>query len=230
MVFGTADFMASFVAYDSIKRQYILPSPIIPAQERFRPETTINPTFELVYWYWGLNTAIQWAERLKVEVPEKWIQVRDNLTPLPVKDSLYLFTGDATDSYTNDRYLTDHPMVLGCLGMMPETKMVNKIIMQNTFDTILNRWFWEDTWGWDFPLAAMTAAELGRANQAIDFLFMDIQTNTYLLNGHNYQEERLPIYLPGNGALLTAVAKMCINDQFPKDGNWNVKWENLNEL
>jgi len=64
---------------------------------------------------------------------------------------------------------------------------------------------------------------------------MDVQTNTYLKNGHNYQEERLTLYMPGNGGLLTAVAMMCAgwdgaetkNPGFPKDGSWNVKWEGL---
>jgi len=56
---------------------------------------------------------------------------------------------------------------------------------------------------------------------------MDAPKNRYLLNGHNYQDTRLPVYLPGNGGLLTAVAKMCTENQFPADGKWKVKWENL---
>lgn len=38
---------------------------------------------------------------------------------------------------------------------------------------------------------------------------MNKRTNTYLPNGHNYQDPRLRIYLPGNGGLLTAIALMC---------------------
>jgi len=34
----------------------------------------------------------------------------------------------------------------------------------------------------------------------------------------------------GNGGLLTAVATMCTKDQFPKNGEWNVRWENLNDF
>jgi hypothetical protein len=37
---------------------------------------------------------------------------------------------------------------------------------------------------------------------------MDVQKNIYLPNGHNYQDQRLRIFLPGNGGLLTAVAMM----------------------
>ncbi|HER08865.1 MAG TPA: hypothetical protein ENO20_08155, partial [Bacteroides sp.] len=61
---------------------------------------------------------------------------------------------------------------------------------------------------------------------------------TYLPNGHNYQDQRLRIYLPGNGGLLSAVAMMCagFDEQtgdspgFPDDGTWQVKWENLDGL
>ena len=58
-------------------------------------------------------------------------------------------------------------------------------------------------------MTAMTATRLGLPEKAIDALLMDVTTNTYLNNGHNYQDNRLTIYLPGNGGLLTAVAMMC---------------------
>jgi hypothetical protein len=62
--------------------------------------------------------------------------------------------------------------------------------------------------------------------------------NTYLVNGHNFQSERLRIYLPGNGGLLAAVAMMAAgfegsdieNPGFPKDGKWEVKWEALKPM
>ena len=43
------------------------------------------------------------------------------------------------------------------------------------------------------------------------------------------EDARFAIYLPGNGGLLIAVASRCISDQFPDNGKWKVKWENLNE-
>ena len=110
--------------------------------------------------------------------------------------------------------------------------------MNNTFNKVWEIWTWEDTWGWDFPMTAMAAARLGKPEKAIDALFMDVQTNTYLKNGHNYQEERLTLYMPGNGGLLTAVAMMCAgwdettkkNPGFPDNGKWNVKWEGLKKM
>jgi len=65
---------------------------------------------------------------------------------------------------------------------------------------------------------------------------MDKQKNTYLRNGHNYQNSRLRLYLPGNGGLLTAVAMMAAGwdgapnrnaPGFPDNGKWKVQWENI---
>jgi hypothetical protein len=36
----------------------------------------------------------------------------------------------------------------------------------------------------------MTAARLHLGEKAVDALLMPIKTNTYLINGHNYQDER----------------------------------------
>ncbi|RXG25407.1 hypothetical protein [Leeuwenhoekiella marinoflava] len=234
-VFATADFMASFPDYDKENDRYVLGPPVIPAQERFEKTETLNPTYELAYWNWALKTASKWKKRIGEPVPEKWTEVLNKLSALPVQEDYYLATESATDSYTNPEFLTDHPSVFGTFGMLPETALLDKTTMRNTFDKIWDIWHWEDTWGWDFPMTAMTAARLGMPEKAIDALFMDVQTNTYLKNGHNYQEERLTLYMPGNGGLLTAVSMMCAgwdgsetkNPGFPKDGSWDVKWEGL---
>lgn len=238
LVFKTAEFMASYAYFDPEKGRYILGKGVIPAQERFKPEDTFNPTYELAYWQWGLSTAQIWRERLGLKRNAKWDDVLAKMSPLPVQDNLYLATENATDSYTNPVYLTDHPSVLGTLGMLPESKMLDKKIMQNTFDKIWKVWHWDDTWGWDFPMVAMTATRLNQPEKAIDALMMDIKTNTYLPNGHNFQDARLRLYLPGNGGLLAAVAMMCagydgcktINPGIPKNGKWKVRWEGLRKM
>lgn len=238
LVFATADFMASFAFYDSATKRYNLGKGVIPAQERFKAEETFNPTYELVYWHWALNVAQQWRVRAGLPRNKKWDDVLAKLSPLPKQEDKYLFTESGTDSYTNPEYRTDHPSVLGAWGMLPKTSMMDSSIMQNTFDWIWNNWSWKDTWGWDFPMTAMTATRLGLPGKAIDALLMPIQTNTYLNNGHNYQDERLTIYLPGNGGLLAVVAMMCagyhgnktINPGIPKDGTWRVKWEGLKKM
>ncbi|MBF4494799.1 hypothetical protein IR010_19830 [Flavobacterium sp. MR2016-29] len=237
-VFATADFMASFANYDSKTDRYVLGPGVIPAQERFKAMETFNPTYELAYWNWALKTAIVWKKKLNQKVPEKWENVLAKLSPLPVANQVYLATESATDSYTNPEFKTDHPSVLGTFGMLPETSLLDKKIMKNTFDLVWNTWSWDKTWGWDFPMTAMTAARLQMPEKAIDALFMNVTTNTYLKNGHNYQAERLTLYLPGNGGLLTAVAMMCAgwdgnteeNPGFPKDGTWKVKSEGFKKM
>lgn len=238
LVFGTADFMASYAWSDSLNNRYVLGPALIPAQERFSPDSTINPPFELAYWYWGLKTAQKWRERLNLNRNPLWDKVLDKLAPLAQKNGLYLAAESAPDSYTNPLFMTDHPMVLGAYGMLPACPLLKPETMTKTFDYIWNNWHWNETWGWDFPMTAMTATRLGMPEKAIDALFMNVETNTYLPNGHNYQNKQLRLYLPGNGALLTAVALMCAGwdgcmvetPGFPKDGTWNVKWEGLNKL
>lgn len=238
LVFGTADFMASFAHYNKEKDRYELGPGVIPAQERYKAEETFNPTYELAYWNQALNTAQQWKVLLGLKREARWDNVLDKLSALPVQDGVYLAAESARDSYTNPAYQTDHPSVLGTYGMLPETKLLDKQVMRNTFDLVWKIWSWEDTWGWDFPMTAMTAARLGKPEQAVDALLMKVKTNTYLVNGHNYQDERLRLYLPGNGGLLTAVAMMCAgwdgntvkNPGFPKNGKWKVTWEGLKPM
>ncbi len=224
----SADFMASYFYLNPDSRKYQLGPVLIPAQESLSKETTINPVFELVYWYWGIKTAAEWKKRNGEEVPGLWLAILENYPSLPVKDGVYLCSEDTKDSFSNERYMKDHPISSGISGMMPYTELVENRILQNTLDTILKKWNWSSTWGWDFPMLAMSAASTGRGEQAIDFLLMDAPKNRYLLNGHNYQDARLSLYLPGNGGLLTAVARMCTENQFPSNGRWKVRWENLN--
>lgn len=236
LIFATADFMADFARWDEENKRFILGPPLIPAQESLEKEKTFNPPFELAYWQWGLSIAQKWRERLGIPRNEKWQKVIDGLPGFAQKDGLYLAAESAPDSYENEHYYSDHPMVLGAFGMLPGTVEMDTLIMSATFDHIEKIWNWPRTWGWDYPMAAMSATRLGKPDKAIDLLLKDVPKNTYLKNGHNWQDNRLRIYLPGNGGLLTAVAMMCAgfegnttpNPGFPKE--WKVKWENLQPL
>lgn len=238
LVFETANFMASFPTYDKVKDRYNLGKGVIPAQEVFKAAETFNPTYEVAYWDWALRIAQQWRKRAGMEPNEKWNEVIQKLAALPVQGGVYLATESATDSYTNPKWRTDHPAVLGALGMVPESPKLDKNVMKSTLDTVWKTWSWADTWGWDFPMTAMNAARLGLPEKALDALFMDIQTNTYLRNGHNYQDGRLRIYLPGNGGVLAAIAMMAGGwdgsegelPGFPKDGSWQVKAEGFKKM
>lgn len=239
LLFATADFMASFPTYDSVTGKYNLGRGLIPAQERFDAMATFNPAYELAYWHWALNIAQEWRLRLGMKRNSQWDTIIRHLAPLPKKDGLYLATENATDCYdTGSRYLTDHPAVLGAYASIPAANGLDPAVMKNTFDTVWKKWQWNDTWGWDFPLTAMAATRLNLPDKAIDALFMPVQTNTWLINGHNYQDERLTIYMPGNGGLLSAIAMMCAGFDgckvdlpgIPKDGKWRVRWEGLKRI
>ena len=230
----TAKFMFSFATYDQLEGRYVLKG-AIPAQETLRASETVNPPFELSYWYFAMNTAQKWRERMGLKRNLQWDEMIDKLSPLAYQDGLYLAAETATDTYKDIRFSSDHMAVLGALGILPKCPLVRMDYMQNTLNWVWTNWNWGKTWGWDYPMTAMNAARLGDTEKAVGALLMDKRTNTYLVNGHNYQDSRLRIYLPGNGGLLTAVSMMCAgwdgnkikNPGFPKDGNWNVKWEGL---
>ncbi len=238
IVFPTADFMASFARWDEETGRYLLAAPLISAQEIYRPEETLNPTFELAYWDFGLRTAQLWRERLGLQRVEKWDHVLENLAQLPQKDGLYQNAEFQQNTFEDPSQRRDHPTLLGAFGMLPNESIdIGK--MRNTLERVMQSWDWPSTWGWDYPLIAMTAARVGMPEMAVQALMLDTQKNRYLNNGHNYQQDRLPIYLPGNGGLLTAVAMMSAGwdgapdidaPGFPKDGNWVVKHEGLHTL
>lgn len=236
IVFSTADFMASFVKLHG--GRYHLCHPLIPAQEIFKATETDDPAFELQYWHYGLTTAQQWRRRLGMGKDRSWQTIIENLAPLPIKNNLYLPNVTTPTAYDDEQYRKDHPAVVASYGFLPFNNRLDTTVMHNTFNNIITHWQWETTWGWDYPLLAMTAARLNQPDQAIQALLMDVQKNTYLINGHNYQDKRLRLYLPGNGGLLAAVAMMAAgwdgntknNPGFPKDGKWNVRWEGLKAM
>lgn len=237
LIFETAEFMADFPQYDTIRKVYNLGKGLIPAQECFDAVDTYNPTYELAYWSWALQKAQEWRQRAGLPRQPEWDEVVRKLAPLPIKDGVYLASESTPDCYTNPRYLADHPAVLGALGMVPRVHDMDTAVMARTIAKVQKIWNWDETWGWDYPMMAMTAARLGNGNLAVDALLMPVRTNTYLTNGHNYQDGRLTIYLPGNGGVLSAVALMCTgnapgerNAGFPKDGTWKVRWEGLKTM
>lgn len=238
LVFATADFMASFPCKNADDGKYHLQHPLIPAQEIFPALETDDPAFELAYWRWGLQTALCWKERLGLPPDTVWQRVLDQLAPLPQQDGRYLPVTTSPDAYSNPDKRRDHPIVAGLLGMLPPTSSVDLSVMEKTYQTIKQGWQWETMWGWDFPLLAMAAARLDHPDDAVDWLLMDSPKNTYLVNGHNFQDQRLKIYLPGNGGLLTAVAMMAGGwdgstkefPGFPRNGQWNIQWEGLHVL
>ncbi len=235
IVFETADFMASYATWDTNTSRYVLGPVLQCAQEIFPKDKTFNPTFELTYFRWALETAQQWRERLKLPREKKWDDVLQKLAKPPMVENKYAFAESTPDCYTNPKWNADHPSVVGALSFVPGPQ-IDFGAMKNSLDWIWANWNWPDTWGWDYPMLAMTAARLGEPERAIDALLLDTPKNHYGLNGHVYQRPGLTIYLPANGGLLYAVALMAAGwdgatkknaPGFPHNGQWNVKWENL---
>lgn len=257
LVEKTADFMASFATFDEKHKRYILKG-CIPAQETLKAADTVNPPFELSYWRFALSIAQEWRKRLGMEPKRKWDDVIEYLSPLAEKDGIYA-AAESAPSYPslipqqseadnshleaqeipeNLRLYSDHMAVLCAFGVLPRSQYLPQFdvqTMSKTLDWVLKNWNWNKTWGWDYPTTAMTAVRCGEPEKAIQALLMDKRTNTYLPNGHNYQDQRLRCYLPGNGGFLTTIALMCAGYEgcttplpgFPKDGTWDVRYENI---
>jgi len=234
IVFESAEFMASFAYFEKARQRYVLGPPVIPAQENHPARDTWNPTFELAYWSYGLKIAQRWRERLGLRRESRWDHVIAHLATLPAREGVYLAHENCPQTYTERNY--DHPSMLGALGVLPGDG-VDREVMRRTLRKVMKEWQWDKTWGWDYPLAAMTAARLGETEIAVDALLMPTAKNRYLPNGHNWQRDNLPCYLPGNGGLLYAVALMAGGwlgskhgpaPGFPADGSWSVKSEKLN--
>jgi len=232
LVRETAEFMTDFATLED--GRYVLKG-CIPAQETLKPETTVNPPFELSYWHYALGVAREWQDRAGEPADERLSDVLERLSSLAERDGLYLAAESEPDTYSRLDLYSDHMAVLAAFGVLPESPQFDKETMRSTLHWVMDNWNWDRTWGWDFPVTCMTAVRLGEPETALDAILMDQRTNTYLPNGHNYQNASLRCYLPGNGGLLTAVALMCAgydgcketNPGFPKDGTWDVRWEGL---
>jgi hypothetical protein len=235
IVEATADFMADYAHYEAEGDRYVLGPLLVAAQESYsglKEPGVLNPTFELAYWRWALGVASEWRERMGLPPNEKWIEVAEKIARPTVRDDVY--AAIETAPYT---IREDHPSMLAAFGMLPDVGLVDRKVMDRTLTSVLDDWDWQSTWGWDCPMAAMTAARLGRPEDAVALLLRDTPKNGYLPSGHCWQEDRLPVYLPANGGLLYAAAMMAAGWEgadasrhapgFPADGSWVVRWEGL---
>jgi hypothetical protein len=127
----------------------------------------------------------------------------------------------------------DHPSFLMAYGLIGGG--VDRETMRRTLRAVEQDWDLRQTWGWDFPVIAMTAARLGERANAIDWLFRDLPNNHWGVSGmtprvHLEHERQLvgpaggsagdgpdgpgyaraaETYFPSNGSLLLAVGMMA---------------------
>ncbi len=223
----TATFLADFLCFDPVAGRYRVGPQVIDAAEIFRDRNSINPTFETSYIQWALETAQIWRERRRLPRDRR---VDDILSRYPVPQPFnghYTAGESAPDTFSAAGKKYSHPMMLGICGMLPG-RHCDREVMRRTLHDLLAAWDWRrESWGWDYPLAALTAIRLGEPQTALKILLMDTPANCYLINGHNHQSPDLPCYLPGNGGLLTAAAMLA---HCPKPKDWNWRFEDLGQL
>jgi hypothetical protein len=239
LVFETAQCMASMLHWDAAGKRWVLGPPLWIAQEIYDQRTSMNPTYELSYWARGLEIAQEWRERLGLPRDPDWENKRTHLSALPQKDGKYVALESHPDTWDNIDSRHDHPSFLMALGQLPGDG-VDRETMRRTLHAVLASWDWKTKiWGWDYPMIAMTAARLGEPEAAVGVLLKsDGPNNGYTQAGHN-PNTKLPVYLPGNGALLAAVAMMAGGwdgaparpaPGFPADGSWVVRAEGFKPL
>jgi hypothetical protein len=243
LVEQTAKLLASWPRRDE-SGALVLGPPIVPVQENHPPLTTVNPAFEAEFFRYGLGVAQQWRERRGLSRNPEWDAVIAALAPPALADGLVLpaaserdfwrqtvaCSGDATRQGCLNR---DHPSMLMAYGLI--AGRVDPEAMRHTLRAVERHWDLRQTWGWDFPVIAMTAARLGEREDAVDWLFRDLPNNRWGVSGmtprvHLDTETRLvgpaaangsagpdgpgfrraaETYFPSNGSLLLAVAMMA---------------------
>lgn len=224
---GVADFMASYAFPNASTGYYDLGPPMYPVSENTPPNATRNPTLELAYWRFGLAVAARWKARQKLAIPEAWTRVHDRLAPFPVDDGAYVTYEGIPSMWTNASYTEDHPGLLGIYGLLPPDATLNLTTFNATVARVHETWNFPFSYGWDFPLLAITEARRGDAERAV----------AQLLDANNaFDELGMPVggtrvptpYFPAAAGLLLAVGMMA-GGWDGMDGMegmvWPVGWE-----
>ncbi|MCW3848895.1 hypothetical protein OF829_16785 [Sphingomonas sp. LB-2] len=246
LVEQTGKLLASWPLWDKDTGRYVLGPPIVPVQENHPPLATVNPTYELEAFRKGLMIAQQWRERRGLGRDKRFDAVIEKLASPAQAGGLYLPVETEPDFWTNTQSPAcsrhadaapclnrDHPSMLMAYGLIGGK--VDVEAMRRTLRAVESDWDLRQTWGWDFPVIAMTAARLGEPEDAVDWLFRDLPNNHWGISGmtprvHLEAERQLigpaaagsavgpdgpgytraaETYFPSNGSLLWAVAMMA---------------------
>jgi len=228
---ASADFMASFAWYNESTGVYDLGPPMYPVSENTPPNGTINPTFELAYWRFGLDIAAAWKTRQGQPVPAEWLTVRDGLAPLPIVDGTYAVYEGIEGMWTDNATTNDHPAMAGIYGLLPPPQSgppLDEAALRKTAGLIRDTWALDESYGWDFSMLAMNSLRLGDTEQALEYLLHPIFA--FDDAGYPVGGTRVPTpYFPNSASLLLAVAMMgggwdgAPGPHFPK--GWNARAE-----
>ncbi|KAF1993283.1 hypothetical protein P154DRAFT_503753 [Amniculicola lignicola CBS 123094] len=229
---GVADFMASYAWFNDTTKVYDLGPPLYPVSENTNPNATVNPTFELAYWRFGLDIASQWKSRQKKPVPTQWRFVKENMAPFPVENGVYVLYEGVRDMWTTPELSEDHPGLLGIYGWLPPDSRLNLATFKATVEKVNQSWNFTASYGWDFPLLAMTAARLGDGEKAVEWLLDP--NNQFDAVGMPVGGARVATpYFPASAGLLLAVGMMAggwdglEGPIFPK--GWDVEVEGFSK-
>jgi hypothetical protein len=271
LVDETAKLLATWPSWDAAGDRFVLGPPIIPVQENHDPLKTLNPAFELEYFRQGLITAQTWRGRRGLPRDPQWDRVIAKLAPMARRDGLYLAVENDPDLWARAASETcrghavgdcpnrDHPSFLMSYGLIGSDR-VDHETMRATLRAVERDWDLRQTWGWDYPMVAMTAARLGEPEDAVAWLFRDQKNNQWGVSGmtprihlENFlspsqyagaqgadgagYRRAAETYFPSNGALLLAVGMMASGwdgSSGPAPGfpksGWAVRAEGLRPL
>lgn len=241
LVEATADLLASWPI--EANGRLNLGAPMIPAQENYDPLTTINPTFEVEYFRWALETAQQWRVRQGQPRRADWDQALAKIAPPAMKNGLYLPVESVPDFWETAMSDAcrkhaaaaqcknrDHPSFLMAYGFIPGAR-IDPDAMRRTFEAVERNWDVRQTWGWDFPMMAMTAARLGEPEKAVDWLFADLKNNQWGVTGmtprvhlDEHADELVPVSAGAGGVEMAvnpdgAGYRRAAETYFPSNGS-----------
>jgi hypothetical protein len=235
---ATADYMASYPSLDTVTGKYNLGPPAYGVTENTPPNSTQNLAYEIAYWRYGLDAAIDWKRKLHQAVPEKWVHVAANLALPPIVDGLYAVYDGLNSSWWDDAKLTGDPRSLIMLqGILPDTPAVDPNIALRTAEKVWEVWGDARIRGWGRPVLAINSARIGNPERAIYHLtsydYWKFDDAGFALRGGDGGTP--PPFMPGNAGFLLAIAYCAAGWQdakddtpgFPKDGSWIVKHEGL---
>eukprot|EP00659_Diplonema_papillatum_P002896 gene2896-4544_t len=234
LLIATADFMASYAFHNTSTGKYDLGPPLALISENTDMNATINPTFELAYWHFGLKVASQWKTRQGKPIPEAWTTVANNLAPLPIENGLYVNYEGIPDMWASPTFACKAPGLVNIYGMLPPSDMpsFNVDTLAASLDKVLEAWNWDNTPGWVLGMVAMTAARLGNGQVAMDFLLNDL----YQFDDVGMASAAIatPPYYPTNSGILMAVAMMATGWTSPARGStlesrWPEGWKVVSE-
>ncbi|OGM49326.1 hypothetical protein ABOM_003585 [Aspergillus bombycis] len=208
-----ATWMVSYAWWNASTQVYDLGPPMYPSSENTSPNSTYNPAFELAYWRFGLKIASDWKTRQGISVPESWTRVLNNLASLPIVHGAYSICADLPDMWNRSSYTSDHPSQIAVYGLLPPTTGVDPLTVNATMNLIAQTWNFTASYGWDFPMLAMTSLRLENVAQAIEYL---LHPNFQFDDVGNPVGTVVPTpYFPASSALLLAIAMMA--------GGWDGK-------